>query len=87
MLKTLGAFLRWVLEHPFGSMLALSFMVMALVLGIEWLEKWPPSLVWMFRHRRIVALVKQVLCMTAIPGLLMLLFSDFRAKPKRIDPS
>jgi hypothetical protein len=82
MLKKGMALVRFALDHPIGSLIVLSFVVMALVVGIERIEKGPPTILWMSRHHRSVALVKQVLCMTAIPGFLLLMFWDSKAKAK-----
>jgi hypothetical protein len=82
MVKRAIAIVRFALDHPIGSLIALSFVVMTLVLGIERLEKGPPAVLWMVRHHRSVALVKQVLCMTAIPGFLLMMFWDANAKAK-----
>ena len=82
MLKRTIATVRFALDHPIGALIVLSFVVMALVVGIEQIEKGPPAILWMSQHRRSVALVKQVLCMTAIPGFLLMMFWDSKAKAK-----
>lgn len=80
MVKRAVSLVRFALEHPVGSLIALSFVVMAVVVGVERLENGPPTIEWLRRHRASVALFKQVLCMTAIPGFLVLMFWDSRAK-------
>ena len=82
MVKRTVALVRFALEHPVGSLIALSFAVMTVVVGVERLEQGPPTIEWLHRHRASVALFKQVLCMTAIPGFLVLMFWDSRAKSK-----
>ena len=62
------------LDHPVGTAIALSFVLMTLVVGIEQLEKGPPVFVWVRHHLAALALVKQVLCMASIPGFLLLMF-------------
>lgn len=83
MVRRAIAIVRFALDHPIGSLIVLSFVVMTLVLGIEQIEKGPPAILWISEHRRSVALVKQVLCMTAIPGFLLMLFwrRDAKTKP------
>lgn len=82
MVKWIRAIVRLALDHPIGSLIALSFVLMSVVVGIERIEKGPPAVLWMSRHHRSIALVKQVLCMTAIPGFLLLMFWDSKAKAK-----
>jgi len=80
--KRTVSLVRFALEHPVGSLIALSFVVMSVVVGVERLEQGPPTIEWFHRHRASVALFKQVLCMTAIPGFLVLMFWDSKAKSK-----
>jgi hypothetical protein len=66
--------IRLALDHPIASLVVMSFAAMAVTMGIEQLEKGPPTILWLQRHHASVALVKQVLCMIAIPGLLIIMF-------------
>ena len=47
---------------------------MSVVLAIEEIEKGGPGSSWIDAHRGSVVLIKQVLCMTALPGFLLLMF-------------
>ena len=55
-------------------MFALSFVAMALVLGIEKIEKGPPTIAWVQQHHASIAMIKQALCMASIPGFLVLMY-------------
>lgn len=68
MIKRGLAVVRFALDHPILSAVAVSFGVMSLVVGIEAVEKDYPG-----PHPN-VALVKQGLCLIAIPGFLVLMF-------------
>lgn len=66
--------LRLSLDHPVGVLIALSFVAMAAVVGIERIEKGPPAILWLSQHRAATALVKQALCLIAIPGFFCMMF-------------
>jgi hypothetical protein len=82
MIRRLASVVRFALEHPIGALIALSFAVMTVVVGVERLEQGPPAIEWLRRHHASVALFKQALCMTAIPGFLVLMFWDSKANPR-----
>lgn len=65
--------LRVVLDHPFESLVGLSFVMMLCVFGIEMIEEGPPAYEWVRRHHKSISIVKQVLCMVSIPGLIVLM--------------
>lgn len=62
-----------------ASLYVLSFAVMTVVVGIEQLEAGAPAAGWMRRHHASLVLVKQVLCMVAIPGFFLPVYRNLKA--------
>ncbi len=82
-IKTERPLLRLALENPIPSLLAVSFVAMCAVLGIEELEAGPHAIRWLSRHHASVAVIKQALCMAAIPGFVFLMYWNFRDNMRR----
>lgn len=61
-----------VVEFPVGTLIALSFLVIAVFLGVERAEQSALAGSWLASHRASVVLFKQVLMAASVPGLVLI---------------